>query len=295
MDTQELNMEDSQNTLVRSVPQTDRVENYINRIQHLPPTPSLMLKLLDEFRRPDPDIAEVAQLISRDPALSAEVLKRCNSAAITGEQPVADMFEAISRLGFYEVYCMVGMISGSRVMALQSATSVVLVERLSRHSTITALAAAIIAKRVDEPMVAAFTAGLLHDIGKIIFASAEGTKYLKLLENAGARNETDSHAERSVFGFNHSEIGARLLNRWTLPQDVVNAVFFHNNLEAAGNSRRLSATVALASAIAKGENMDLNDPNSQSGANAAAVLSLDSESIAEIMEALQEELASRRN
>src|SRR6202012_781332 len=99
-----------------------------------------------------------------------------------GEHPVADMFEAISRLGFYEVYCMVGTISGSRIMALQSASSVVLVERLSRHSTMTALAASRIAREVGEPMVAAFTAGLLHDIGKIIFASAEGTKYLKLLE-----------------------------------------------------------------------------------------------------------------
>jgi putative nucleotidyltransferase with HDIG domain len=252
-----------------------------------------MIKLLDAFRQPDPDIAEVAELISRDPALSAEVLKRCNSAAITGEHPVADMFEAISRLGFYEVYCLVGMISGSRVMALQSAKAVVLVERLSRHSTMTATAAAIIAKRVGESMVAGFTAGLLHDIGKIVFASAEGDNYSSLLKQAEARGETNSQAEKQYFGFNHSEVGARLLNRWTVPQEIVNAVFFHDNLGAAGTSVRLAATVGLASAIANG---DAKDPDKLSprAAKAAAILKLDADAIGNIISELLREMAARK-
>ena len=81
-----------------------KLDAFIDRVQHLPPSPRLLVKLLELFKHPDPDINEVVGLISHDPAFTVEVLKRCNSAFIGTEKPAEDMFEAVSRLGFQEIY-----------------------------------------------------------------------------------------------------------------------------------------------------------------------------------------------
>src|ERR1700722_12236728 len=71
----------------KTIPVTDRLDAYIDRIKHLPPRPSLMVKLLVLFKEPSPDIDEVVELMSRDPSLTTEVMKLCNSARFRGEKP----------------------------------------------------------------------------------------------------------------------------------------------------------------------------------------------------------------
>ena len=79
------------------------------------PSPDTMaaVQLLDLFRDPDRDIDRIVEFISHDPALTAETLRRCNSAQLQGAQPTTDIFEAVSRLGFYELYGLVAAAIGS--------------------------------------------------------------------------------------------------------------------------------------------------------------------------------------
>ena len=65
------------------------------------------LQLLSVFKNSDNDIDEVVHFISEQPALAEETLKRCNSLRFRGSEPVSDIFEAVSRLGFYELYSIV--------------------------------------------------------------------------------------------------------------------------------------------------------------------------------------------
>ncbi len=74
------------------------------RAEPLPLETTVAVQLLDLFRDPDHDVDRIVEFISQDPLLSAETLKRCNKVAFRGNERVTDIFEAVSRLGFYELY-----------------------------------------------------------------------------------------------------------------------------------------------------------------------------------------------
>ncbi len=228
----------------------DRLDQYIDGVRHLPPTPTLMVKLLALFREPDVDIDEVVQLMSHDPSITAEVLKRCNSGYFGGSEPATDMFEAVTRLGFYEVYQIVVALFGARAMAAPDSGGGIEVAALWQHSVIVAVAAGVVAKELGEPEGIAFTAGLLHDVGKVVLASEEGAKYVTAVLQGGPAGLMLANAERALFGFDHTEVGARLLARWELPPDVIAAARHHHQLAGAEPYERFAANVQLANALA---------------------------------------------
>jgi len=123
----------------------DALDVYLDGIKNLPPTPVLMVKLLALFRQSDCDIDEVVRLMRRDPALAAEVLRLCNNTIFSDEAPLTDIHEAVSRLGFYEVYRLCVALFGMEALSVQGNMGNFPVESLRRHSGITALAAGAIA------------------------------------------------------------------------------------------------------------------------------------------------------
>ena len=72
------------------------------------------IQLLDLFRDPDRDIDRIVEFISNDPALTAETLRRCNNGLFWGSERTTDIFDAVSRLGFYELYGIIAASIGSR-------------------------------------------------------------------------------------------------------------------------------------------------------------------------------------
>jgi putative nucleotidyltransferase with HDIG domain len=193
----------------------------------------------------------IVELISHDPSLTAEVLKRCNSASFSGAEAASDMFEAVTRLGFYEVYSVVAAVVGARTMSLGKDKGGLDVGSLWRHTVVTAVVAETLARRDQEPEAVAFTAGLLHDIGKLVFASVEGSKYADLLKQSGAFGPGLAEAEQAAFGVSHPSIGARLLARWGLPDNVAAAVLHHHGSPRAAEAfERLAATIQLANNLA---------------------------------------------
>ncbi len=225
-------------------------ERYLNGVASLPPSPTLVTELLTLFRDPDRDVDEVVKLISYEPALTAQVLRICNSACFAGEQPPSDIFEAVSRLGFYQVYCLVVSIFGARARAISGADKGLNVEELWRHSVAVAVSASVVAEEAGHPKAAAFTAGLLHDIGKLVLASAEGEAYAGLIQDAKEQGAAPSELECANWGTDHAELGGELMRRWNLPPDVVAAVRYHHQIEASAPYQQLTAAVHLGNTIA---------------------------------------------
>jgi putative nucleotidyltransferase with HDIG domain len=226
------------------------LDRYLDAVEHLPPTPTFMLKLIELFRRPDRDVDEIVVLLEQDPSLTTEVLRRCNSSFFGHETPVTDINEAVFRLGFYEVYRLTVALFGLQAMSTAKMAKSVPVEKLWRHSAVTAIIGGAMARDLGESEGIVFTAGLLHDVGKIVLASAEGARYGDLLAKHGDCGATLSDAERAAFGFNHSEVGARLLNRWHVPEEVFMPVLFHHETEWSGPFERSAAIVSLANLMA---------------------------------------------
>jgi putative nucleotidyltransferase with HDIG domain len=227
----------------------DKVDQYIESVIHLPPAPTLLIELLGLFKEPDRDVDRVVELVSLEPSITAEVLRRCNSAFLGGGEPASDMFEAVSRLGFYEVYTVVAAMFGASAKAIPGAAEAVDVSQLWKHSVVAAVAASVVAEEIGDAAGPAFTSGLLHDIGKLIFASVERAKYGELLKSA---TNSVVAAERNAYGTDHAEIGGRLLAKWNLPPEVAQAIQFHHapTVAAADPHQRSAATVCLGDWIA---------------------------------------------
>jgi putative nucleotidyltransferase with HDIG domain len=226
------------------------IDTYINRVKYLPPTPTLMIQLINLFHRHDADVDEITKLLQRDPALSAEVLRRCRNSFFGGDQPARDINEAVFCLGFYEVYQITVTLFGMRMLAVEKEAPGFPAEQLRWHSSVTGIAAGKLAQRLNAPEGTAFTAGLLHDVGKFVLAMAEGKKYVALLEASKRTGISLSLAEKARFGFDHSELGARLLQRWGLPEEVVASALGHNEEYGHGNLQSLVFIISLSSRLA---------------------------------------------
>ncbi len=251
----------------------DRAESYISRVTHLPPAPTLLNELLGLFRDPDRDIDRVVELLSHDPSLTAEILRKCNGAFFGGA-PASDMFEAVSRIGFYEVYCMVVALFGAKTKAMPGVGNAIDSAKLWKHTVFTAVAASTLAIKTDHPQGSAFTAGLLHDIGKLVIASADRYRYGELLEKANQAGTPHWQAEQSAIGTNHAAIGGLLLERWNLPSEVYSAVRHHHDPSLAGEHAKMAAIIHLADWIAHGFEGDKPLPLTASAGRAFLSLGL---------------------
>ena len=242
------------------------IDEYIERTRGLPPAPVVATQLLSLFADPDRDIDRIVELISVDPSLTAEVLKRFNSAYKGLARPVRDMFEAVFQIGFYEVYCIVVAFFGSRALSMVQNKGDFDVQPLWQHSVVTAVAASILGRRVGATEAVSFTAGLLHDIGKLVFASVEGPEYAELIRRSAPFGPGLVAAEDESFGFNHADVGARLLTRWNLPGNVCVAVRRHPHLSnGEGECDPLPAVAKLANYLAH----ELQDGAEQEGRSTA--------------------------
>ncbi len=246
-DFQELSREKRQQERLRVLNPAGR---YLDGVTSLPPAPTLVTELLTLFRDPDRDVDKVVQLISYEPSLTAQILRTCRSTFYAGEQPPGDIFEAVTRVGFYQVYCLVVSLFGAKTKAMQGAEQGVNVDQLWRHSVAAAVAASVVAEEAGQTKAVAFTAGLLHDIGKLVLASKEREVYAKLNQKSKEERILLTELERSVWLLDHAELGGELMSRWRLPQEIVAAVRYHHELGAAAPFEALTAAVQIGDMIA---------------------------------------------
>lgn len=227
------------------------VDDYLERLEYLPPAPTVANQLLGLFGDPDRDLDRIVQLITYDPSLTAEVLKRCNSAALGGAEPIDDMFSAITRLGFYEVYCIVTAMVASRALAIVPKGLSFDVSKLWEHSVVTAVAASNLVPQEGDMEAVAFTSGLLHDVGKLILLAIEPDAYVEVILKNGPNGPALAKAEMDRFKVTHAMVGAQLLTRWKLPSSVVTVVKEHHDSgENLSSMNKLQLTIHLGNYIA---------------------------------------------
>ena len=225
-------------------------ERYLGGVNSLPPAPTLLSELLVLFKNLDQDIDKVVGMISYEPALTAQIHRTCNSAYYAGEQPPSDIFEAVSRIGFYQVYCLVVSYFGAKTTTMPGTGKGVDVDALWRHAVAAAVSASLVAEETGQIKAMGFTAGLLHDIGKLVLASGEREAYARVIERARFESVPLSGLERTAFGIDHAELGGELLERWKLPPEIATAVRYHHELEAAPVDKELVAAVQIGDVIA---------------------------------------------
>jgi putative nucleotidyltransferase with HDIG domain len=226
------------------------LDDYINQVTTLQPAPRVLSELLALLRKEDTDSAQIVELITFDPALTAKVLQRCNSVFWSADHPVSDMSEAVGRVGFNEIYRLVALVVGEGVLRHPQAGYRMHGGELWQHSVTCALAARVIAHRLagDENLV--FTAGLLHDIGKMVLSSFLEDAYEPIMNRIEPSGLSFLEAEKSILGVEHAEVGGRLLQRWNFPRNLVYAVGRHHDPASAKPHHQLAAYIYVGDIIA---------------------------------------------
>jgi len=225
------------------------IDDYINNVRSLPPAPRVVPELIRLLNQPDVDSSKIVTIVSYDPSLTANVLRVCNSAFYAAATPISDLQEAVTRLGFQQVYKLVTASTGARMLSPPQFGYGLESGELWKHSVAAAVAAQLIARKVGEDENLAFTATLLHDIGKIVLSGSMDGAYTKIIKETENSAQSLLDAEKKILGVNHAEVGGRLLNRWNFPANITTAVACHHAPKSAGSHQRLAAQVYLGNMI----------------------------------------------
>ena len=224
-------------------------DQIIAQVKDLPVVSETARKLAVQLNQPDLHRDELVETLRCDNVLTAKLLRVCNSADYGVGEPVVSIDQALLLLGdnvIFRMVCAVGFGSSLGMAAPGYATEA---NGLWTHSLSTGVGAEYLAEVESYgnfPPSTAFTAGLLHDIGKSVIS-----KVLTPKARAGIRTKMTGQslsrveAEKAVLGADHCEVGACLLKRWSLPELIVEAVADHHS-PVLKPAIQLSAVVYLA-------------------------------------------------
>jgi putative nucleotidyltransferase with HDIG domain len=234
---------------------SERLAKLLARLGALPSAPQVFSEMLTHLQLPVPSVSDAARIMSNDAALGANVVKLANSAYFGSRQPIITAGRAAAYLGPDILGALVlglgvfksGAPSGIRGFSLK---------RLWHHSLETAIAARTVARseklspaQADE----AFVAGMLHDVGKVVFAARP----------AAATNDplsAGTHATAQMEA-HHAEVGACLLASWGFPNSIVEAVAFHHTPgQAVGGGLCLPTLVHIADRLVHQRRAEYSGP-----------------------------------
>ncbi len=204
----------------------------LEQIDSLPPMPSTVSKVLSVTADPDSCGDDLVNAILPDPAMCAAILKIANSAFFGIPREVATLDKAVNVLGFNEVHNIVlGKAVFNTFKQIPQANKHVS-DAFWQHSFCCGLAAKIIADDLHLSASEFFIAGLIHDIGKLIFLLCDSDKYVSLLTNCNRiHGQCIELEEMKQFATDHCQVGSRLLTRWMFPPQLIAAVGKHHTPE----------------------------------------------------------------
>lgn len=213
------------------------------------PVPQIVLRLLRVIEREEHSLSEITEELEHDQVLGAKLLKLCNSPFYGPARKIDSLDRAVLLLGEHLLREMVLTVAMRDMLDQQAGGYALMRGGLFHHSCAVASAARIIASlgTVVDPAIA-FTAGLLHDIGKVVLDThlAQVRPFFYRQQEVG---KSLNELERQFLGIDHGEAGRLLAESWGLPDNLVAVIGHHHGLAAEGGFRELIATVQLANCI----------------------------------------------
>lgn len=215
------------------------VKKRLRKLEGVPTLPPIVQRLNQMIEDERVSLNQIAEIIEKDQVITTKVLRLANSAFYGFPRKVSTVNQAMMFLGINVLKILIMTSSIFEIIHKEDVS-------LWEHSIGVAACARIISEKanIPEPQEIA-TAGLLHDLGRVIemVTFKEEFTAIKMLVEKG---EDALNAERSILGIDHAEIGAFLMTQWNLPERLIEAVQAHHFLENAKKYKKEAACLHLA-------------------------------------------------
>jgi len=252
MDARQLKDLLSQTMALGNLLENAALKSFVSRLKSIPSMPTLYLEVTEALRADDPSPARIGEIIGRDIGMTAKILQVANSIIYATRTEITQPEQAVVHLGLDTVQSLVLSLSifSSLTPGLQAAAAA---ESLWQHSNLVGSLCRAIARadRIAAAAAGAYvSAGLLHDIGKLIIVSSNPALARKIANTATDEEKPSWQVEQDLLGCTHAQVGAYLLGIWGLPFPIVEAVALHHRpSQSAINEMSPLAAVHVANAL----------------------------------------------
>ncbi len=231
----------------------DQVDKIIKRIHDLPTLPLVYKRVCDLLRNPYTSASDIAAVIGEDQVITTKLLRLVNSAHYGFPEKVETITRAVSLVGMKAVKDLVLATSVMDLFQDQEIENWTTAE-FWRHSLGVAVTSSTLARHVDMAHEAEefFVAGLIHDIGKIVWIEHFPEELYQVLHLARKKRITMIEAEQIQLNFTHARAGRLLAKRWGLPDRLIETIAWHHDPRLAEKNPEFAALVHIADAMANG-------------------------------------------
>ncbi len=272
----------------------EEIEHSLTQVKELPTLFKNYSELRLKLQNPDASFAEVAKLISLDQTLTTKILRSANSPFYGLMNRISTVQHAIVIIGLEGVqYLVLNTAVLNFFTKGLAAVEGFDITSLWEHAQGAAIFSRLIAKKIRHPSPEEmFTAGLIHDIGKLFVYKYFPKDFAQIIVEVKKQNAYILDVENQVLGINHAEIGEKLLKQWNFPENLALITAFHHDPSLAGEQMKNASIVHLANimccAFEIGSRGDNNIPIFRE--NAWQGLGLNTQSLNEIASEFEQEI-----
>ncbi len=231
----------------------ERIQSIISNLNQLPSIPEVATKIINMVNNPEVSFKLIADELSKDQAMTTNLLKLCNSAYFNKGKEITSIERAIVTIGLKEVKDIVMIVATKPVLE----KSLIGYDLAKGDLWMQGLVVATIAKKIaldkgrKDISDVVFTGGIIHNVGKTILALFVQSTFKDILTAVQTKNITFNQAEKEIMGFNHQEVGEKILEKWNFPPVLKNIVRFYEDPENAPAEYKTEVSIVhLANVIA---------------------------------------------
>jgi len=225
---------------------TNTPDELVANVVHLVSLPNIYTQLEKTLKDPNHTRNDIAAIVNIDPALCARTLRIINSSYYALPKTIYNIGTAINLIGEYDLRNIV--LVSSVVNSVDALTdSGINITEFWQHSIRCGMTAKLLAKAISAPdPELLFLTGLLHDIGQLIIYKNEPELLTTIAWHETNENKERSKVEQSLLGFSHPIVGALLLEKWGVPEQVSGTIRYHHQPDEATLYQKEAKIVGLA-------------------------------------------------
>jgi len=226
------------------------LEEFVVAVGEIATLPSTVVRLLELLKDSTTSAFSVLEVLERDPAMTANVLKLTNSAFYGNRKQISNVRDALVMLGNRSVATLAFFTGMAPIMRRELDGYGISRESFWNHCLLSAAASSLVADHLNISHLRreAFTAGLVHDVGMLVIDQVLVARHQVIEPDTIAMGAY--RGEKQTLGFDHCEAGAMIADKWGFPGELVQPILFHHDPVQAENHKELVRAVAAGNLIA---------------------------------------------